>query len=431
MGLDVLHDFVHQQLGAVGGQRRNAEHGTLPVQRTHDVFAAALALVERQQIDLVQHQPAFTCRELRAEFFELASDHLHVVRGISIVIRRQHVYEVQQQAGAREMFQKPHPEAGALGRAFDQAGDVGDHEAALIVDAHHPQAGNQGRKRVIRLFGPRRRDGADQRRLAGGGLAQQPDGGQHLQLQIEFTHFARRAFGELAWRTVGAAFETGVADAVAATLRQAQALAGGNQVADDFAGVAVAHHRADRYRDDEIVAALTDTVATHAVLAALCLEFTGVAKIDQGIEIDVGDQKHTAAVAAVAAVRPAERDEFFAAQTRAAITAVAGLDFAGDFQIVLAAAEFDDLDLVAAAVALHSGGHLATGHEWRADLDALALTDHQHLVEFDGAALFGIAEFDLEGIALRHAVLYAARDENCVHGKVLRMFPRELPGKTL
>src|SRR3569623_1096881 len=202
------------------------------------------------------------------------------------------------------MFQKPHPEAGALGRAFDQAGDVGDHEAALIVDAHHPQAGNQGRKRVIRHFGPRRRDGADQRRLAGVGQAQEPDVGQHLQLQFEFTHFAQRAFGELAWRTVGAAFET---------------------------GVAVAHHRADRYRDDEIVAALAGAVAAHAVLAALCLEFTGVAKIDQGIEIDVGDQKHTAAVAAVAAVRPAERDEFFAAKPRAAITAVAGLDFDGDF----------------------------------------------------------------------------------------------------
>src|SRR3569623_615594 len=141
-----------------------------------------------------------------------------------------------------------------------------------------------------------------------------------------FTHLARRSVGDLARRAAGAAFETGIADAVPAALRHAQALAGGNQVADDFAGIAVAHHRADRYRDDEIVAALAGAVAAHAVLAALGLEFTGVAKIDQGIEIDVGDQDHTAAVAAVAAVRPAEWDEFFAAKPRAAVTADADVE---------------------------------------------------------------------------------------------------------
>src|SRR3569832_1908703 len=90
--------------------------------------------------------------------------------------------------------------------------------------------------------------------------------------------------------------------------------------------------------------------------------------------------------------------------------------------IVLTAAEFDDLDLVAAAVALHGGGDLAAGHEGGADLHALAFTDHQHLIQFHGAALFDVEELDLEGIALRYAVLFAARDDNCVHVTVLRKF---------
>jgi hypothetical protein len=57
-----------------------------------------------------------------------------------------------------------------------------------------------------------------------------------------------------------------------------------------------------------------------------------VAEIDQGVEVLVGLQPDAAAVAAVAAVRAAQRDELLAAETDAAIAAVAGGD--GDFNFV-------------------------------------------------------------------------------------------------
>ena len=54
-----------------------------------------------------------------------------------------------------------------------------------------------------------------------------------------------------------------------------------------------------------------------------------MAEIDQGVEVLVGHQPDAAAVAAVAAVRAAERDELLAAEADAAVAAVAGddLDF--------------------------------------------------------------------------------------------------------
>src|SRR5690606_9002930 len=73
-------------------------------------------------------------------------------------------------------------------------------------------------------------------------------------------------------------------------------------------------------------------LAAHAVLAALGLELALVAEVDQGVEVLVGQQPDVAALAAVAAVRPAQRDELLAPEAHAAVAAVAGSD--GDFSFV-------------------------------------------------------------------------------------------------
>ena len=57
-----------------------------------------------------------------------------------------------------------------------------------------------------------------------------------------------------------------------------------------------------------------------------------VAEVDQGVEVLVGLQPDVAAVAAVAAVGAAERDELLAAEADAAIAAIAGSD--RDFSFV-------------------------------------------------------------------------------------------------
>lgn len=105
-----------------------------------------------------------------------------------------------------------------------------------------------------------------------------------------------------------------------------------DQVADDLVGLDIDHHGADRHGDGQVLAGLAVHLPAHAVLAALRTERALVAEVDQGIEILVGDQPHTAAIAAVATIRPTQRDELLAAKADAAIAAIAGRDL--DFRFV-------------------------------------------------------------------------------------------------
>ena len=70
----------------------------------------------------------------------------------------------------------------------------------------------------------------------------------------------------------------------------------------------------------------------HAVDAGLGLEMLLVAVVDQRVQPVDGFEPDVAAAAAIAAVRPAELDEFFAAERDRASAAVAGADI--DFRLV-------------------------------------------------------------------------------------------------
>ena len=63
-----------------------------------------------------------------------------------------------------------------------------------------------------------------------------------------------------------------------------------------------------------------------AVLATLGTELALVAEVDEGVEVFVGLDPDAAAVAAVAAIGAAERDEFFATEADAAVAAATGKD---------------------------------------------------------------------------------------------------------
>src|SRR3546814_10218379 len=83
---------------------------------------------------------------------------------------------------------------------------------------------------------------------------------------------------------------------------------------------------ADRDDDGGVLAALAVALLAHAVLAALRAEPLLVAEVDQGVEVLRRLQPHAAAVAAIAAIGPAERDELLAPETDAAVAAVSGSD---------------------------------------------------------------------------------------------------------
>ena len=87
----------------------------------------------RQQIALVEHQPARLGEQVFTELAELADDGDRVAHRISGRIGGRDVHEVQQHARALQMLEEADAETGAVGRAFDEAGNVGHHEAALVA----------------------------------------------------------------------------------------------------------------------------------------------------------------------------------------------------------------------------------------------------------------------------------------------------------
>jgi hypothetical protein len=89
---------------------------------------------------------------------------------------------MQEHARALDMAEEAVADADAFMRAFDQAGNVGQHEFAR-VDARHAEARMQRRERIVgdlRLGGG---DGGEEGRLAGIGQADQTGVGDQLQPQ--------------------------------------------------------------------------------------------------------------------------------------------------------------------------------------------------------------------------------------------------------
>src|SRR6185437_12817542 len=166
---------------------------------------------------------------------------------------------------------------------------------------------------------------ADEGRFAGVREPEQADVGQHLQFQLQFACLAWRAGSEAARRAVGGTLEMDVAETALAALRHQQLLPMRGEVADQFVGIEVEHGRADRHADHRVLAAAAVHVAAHAILAALRLELTLVAEVDQRVQAFVRDQPHAAAFAAVATVGTAERNELLAPEAGTAVPAVAGL----------------------------------------------------------------------------------------------------------
>ena len=136
-----------------------------------------------------------------------------------------------------------------------------------------------------------------------------------------------------------------VAQTALATLRDQQALAMAGQVADDFIGLDVDHHGSDRHGDGQVFAALAVPLAAHAILAALSAKTALMPEIDESVEVFVGLDPDAAAGPAIAAVGSAQRDEFFAPETNAAVAAVAGGDV--DFGFI---DEFHGVPLVIDAI---------------------------------------------------------------------------------
>src|SRR5687767_3053890 len=84
-------------------------------------------------------------------------------------------------------------------------------------------------------------------------------------------------------------------------------------------------------------------------------------------------------------------------------------------QVVLAAPELGDLDLVGLAVRLHGRRDAGTRHIRGADSHVRTLADQEDLVEFHGGARVGVEFLDPHDGALAHPVLLAPGGNDGVH----------------
>ncbi len=240
------------------------------------------------------------------------------------------VEQVNHHAGALDVAQELVAQPAARVRALDQAGDVGQHEIA-VIDHHHAQVGTQGGEGIVGDLGLGAADHRQQGGFAGVGHADDAHVGDQLELQAQPQFLARLALLGHARRLVGGALEGRVAAAAAAAAHDNRLLAVGDQIGDQLVAVAQIDDGAGRHGDDAVLAGPALLVGAAAVAAALRLEMHLVLKGQQRVEAFVGAQDHVAALAAVAAGRTAVRDVFLAAKGDEAVAAVTTFHIDGCF----------------------------------------------------------------------------------------------------
>src|SRR5262245_8980867 len=84
---------------------------------------------------------------------------------------------------------------------------------------------------------------------------------------------------------------------------------------------------------------------------------------------------------------------------------------------VLAGAVPIDQNFLPAALLDDRSGHLRAGDGWGADLEGVAVTDRQDLVERDLGAGLRIETVDADDLSDLDAMLFPARLDDCVHGR--------------
>ena len=208
-------------------------------------------------------------------------------------------------------------------RALDQAGNIGEHEFAPVA-ADHAELRLQRRERIVgdlRLGGAHR---GEECRFSG---IRQPDEagiGDQLEPQPDRAFFAgcpglaRR--GARLVDDLKCALPKPPLPPRASTTRWPSV----GEIGEERFAIFFVDLGADRHLEHGVGAVGAMAVLAHAGAAVLCQEMLLVAIVDQRVEAVDRFGDHVAAFAAVAAIRPAELDEFLAPERHAAVAAVAG-----------------------------------------------------------------------------------------------------------
>ena len=116
-----------------------------------------------------------------------------------------------------------------------------------------------------------------------------------------------------------------IAKTAVTAAEQNEAFAGTGEIRKDYPVLLIQDLCTDRNAQYEILAAGAGTLTARARPAVLCPKMLPVPVIDQGVEVFGRDKHDVSTFAAIAAVRAAELDEFFAAEAHRATAAIAAL----------------------------------------------------------------------------------------------------------
>ena len=232
---------------------------------------------------------------------------------------------MEQHPGALDVPEEAVADSGALGRALDQAGNIGEDEIDLLV-ADDAELGVERGEGIVADLGLGIGDGVEEGRLAGIGQADDADVGDQLEPEPNPQFLARPAGAVLARGAVGRGLVGGVAAPALAALQKHDALADLGEIGEDMLLVVGKDLGADGNLDHQVLASGAGLVAPGAALAAGRLEMLGVAKVDQRIEALDRLEDDVAALAALAAVRTAIFDIFLAPEADRARPSAARAD---------------------------------------------------------------------------------------------------------
>src|SRR6266404_5047578 len=233
---------------------------------------------------------------------------------------------MDQQPGSLDVSQKLSAEAGALVRAFDQAGNVGNHEAhfmGCVANRDDSEIRLERGKRIIRNLRARRGNSRNQSGLSDIGISDEADIGEQLQFETQRALFAGASFFMLARGLMGGGLEAGVASSAAAAAGDHDPVIGTREVMHDVAGVGRVNNRPDWNLQENVYTFATGLVRSFAVTAALGFVFRIETKMDQGVVALAGFHDDVATLAAISAGWPSARDKFLPAEGEAAIATVA------------------------------------------------------------------------------------------------------------
>ncbi len=236
---------------------------------------------------------------------------------------------MHQQSRALDVAQELCAQARSGVRAFDQARNVGDHETlffSLFASQHHTKVRFEGGERIIGNLRPGRRDDRNERRLAHVRISYQSNVGEQFQLQAEVALFTRTSFFMLARRLVRGSGELGVAASAASAARDHDTFIGVRKIVDLLACILVVNDRAHRHLQDNSFTVAASFLVALAMASALGLVFRIETEMNQGIVAFARFHPDVAALAAVAARRPAPGDKLLAPERHAAVAAVPSLD---------------------------------------------------------------------------------------------------------